>query len=107
MDLPDKDLLFIRVAVCCSRPGCGLATPCPACAGIMRVPLIAERFRLIAAADAEPPGPDRDALAARITEIERWLDAHPEAAADDDTCPWCGGPMPCTGPCDYSMGGDQ
>jgi hypothetical protein len=22
---------------------------------------------------------------------------------DDDTCPWCGGPVPCTGHCDYSL----
>jgi hypothetical protein len=81
MDLPGKDLLFIRVAVACSRPGCGLAAPCPACADIMRLPLIVERIRLVYAADAELPGPDRDALAARITEIEQWLDAHPEQEA--------------------------
>jgi hypothetical protein len=81
MDLPGKDLLFLNVAVACSRPGCAPATPCPACADIVREPLIGERFRLIAAAAAEPPGPDRDALTARITAIENWLDAHPEQEA--------------------------
>lgn len=96
-DFPSPGLLYLRTAVHCSRPGCAPDAPCRVCVGIMWPPLEDERQRLLAAAAAEPDGPDRDALLARAGEIGRWFGAHSvrgEAGPPDRALPAAPAPRP-------------